>query len=244
MLVNLRAAGSFLTRIPLHNNAVETDMPAAVPWFPVIGALVGLLQGAVFLLFMQILPVSVAAVLSMMVATLVTGAFHQDGLADIADAFGGGWTTEQRMEILKDSRLGTYGVSALVLVFLLEAASLSGLTAVQGMIALVVAHSLSRSFAVAVMRLAPAAGDGLGAAYMLELKGSQVMAGGLVGLVVTLTLCGFISGIIAILFAALTAALVVALAVHKIGGINGDVLGAVQQVTFATILVSLLARWS
>ncbi|MGZ0216445.1 MAG: adenosylcobinamide-GDP ribazoletransferase [Acidimicrobiales bacterium] len=122
---NLRAAVIFLTRIPITFGKKEMpELSRSVPWFPVVGALVGLLVGTSYWLLSQIIPGSVAATASIALGVIVTGAFHLDGLADVADAFPGAATVERRLEILKDSRLGTYGTSALVLVLLLEIASL------------------------------------------------------------------------------------------------------------------------
>ena len=93
-----------------------------------VGTIVGCLVGVVYLLASQALPATVAAVVAIAFGIAITGAFHLDGLADSADAFAGGTTVERRFEILKDSRLGTYGTSALVLVLFLEVAALATLS--------------------------------------------------------------------------------------------------------------------
>ena len=116
---NFRAAVIFLTRVPITIGKKEMpELSRAVPWFPIVGALVGVLVGASYWFLSQIVPGTVAATASISLGVVVTGAFHLDGLADIADAFPGAATVERRLEILKDSRLGTYGTSALVLVLL------------------------------------------------------------------------------------------------------------------------------
>ena len=109
-----------------------------------VGTIVGCLVGVVYLLASQALPATVAAVVAIAFGIAITGAFHLDGLADSADAFAGGTTVERRFEILKDSRLGTYGTSALVLVLFLEVAALATLAPRTGLIALVTAHVCGR----------------------------------------------------------------------------------------------------
>ncbi|MEM7323700.1 MAG: adenosylcobinamide-GDP ribazoletransferase, partial [Actinomycetota bacterium] len=153
----LRAAIGFLTRVPV--GAPRVVMGHAAPWFPFVGLLIGLAQGGLYLGLRELLPPLPSAVVAVAAAALVTGAFHHDGLADMADAFGGGWTVEQRLTIMKDSRLGTYGTSALILAFATEISALSALDPMDGLIALVVAHTLSRSTAVLMMRHAPPAGS-------------------------------------------------------------------------------------
>ena len=130
MINNLRTAIGFLTRIPI--NTPQVVLSEAAPWFPVVGLGIGLIQAATFVGLNAVLPAGPAAVLSVAVAALVTGAFHHDGLADMADAFGGGWNLEQRLEIMKDSRLGTYGTVALILAVATEISVLATLTPTDG----------------------------------------------------------------------------------------------------------------
>ncbi len=232
----LRTAIGFLTRIPISTPNVV--MGSAAPWFPVVGLLIGVAQGGVLLGAGALLPPLPTAVLSVAAATLITGAFHHDGLADIADAFGGGWDVEQRFAILKDSRLGTYGTSALVLAFATEISVLASLSSADGFRAVVAAHCASRAMAVGVMYRAPRAGDGMGAAYASELRASGAIAALLFGLVVvTLAFDGPLPAVAAVAMATMAALAVVALAVRKIGGVTGDVLGAVQQLSSLAILL-------
>ncbi|MGI9594633.1 MAG: adenosylcobinamide-GDP ribazoletransferase [Acidimicrobiales bacterium] len=220
-------------------------MGAAAPWFPVVGLFIGAAQGAILVGGNQILPPMPAAVIAVAAAALITGAFHHDGLADIADAFGGGWDVEQRMAILKDSRLGTYGTSALILAFATEIAVLASLDPWQGFRAVIAAHCLSRAIAVGVMFRAPLAGDGLGASYAADLTPLGAGAASLFGLVVlAIAAGGFLASLATLLLAVAAAVAVVALAVRKIGGVTGDVLGAVQQMSSLAILVAAAADLS
>ena len=106
------AAVQFLTRIPVRT-ARAADLAAAVLWFPIVGALVGAAVGGTAAGLGELVPAAVAATVAVLLGVLITGAFHEDGLADTADAFAGGWTVERRLEILRDPRHGSYGVAAL-----------------------------------------------------------------------------------------------------------------------------------
>ncbi len=237
MLNGLRTATSFLTRVPV--DTPNPVMSAAAPWFPVVGLAIGAAQGAVLVLARQVLPPLPAAVLAVAAAALITGAFHHDGLADMADAFGGGWDVEQRMAIMKDSRLGTYGTSALILAFATEISVLAVVSSEQGFRALIAAHALSRAVAVAVMFRAPLAGDGLGASYAADLPAAGAASAVLFGLaVVALAFTSPWTAVAATGLAVVAAAAVLALSIRKIGGITGDVLGAIQQLSALGVLLA------
>lgn len=230
-------AVQFLTRIPVRTSHAIPHVQV-VPWFPVVGALIGVAVGGVAAGLGEVVPGTVAAAIAVVTGLLITGAFHEDGLADIADAFGGGATVERRLEILKDSRHGTYGVAALassIVVRVVAAASI--VSAASVFAAFVAAHTLGRTAAVVAMKSAPpAAESGLGASAGRDL--SPLAAGvcattglGIVTLVTGWWVLPLAAGTI------LAAAAVVGLAVRKIGGLAGDVLGAVEQVVECTVLV-------
>lgn len=233
----LLGALQFLTRVPIRLPA-EVPHDRVVPWFPVAGLLIGGAVGGTAAGLHHLVPPAVAAACAVVVGLLITGAFHEDGLADIADAFGGGWTVERRLEILKDSRHGTYGVAALassIVVRIVAVASIA--TPAAAFAALVAAHTLGRSAAVVAMRVAPAAREsGLGVSAAANLRPVPTIAGLVGGIAVVAALTGwwvvpFVGG------ALVAVGLVVALAVRKIGGLAGDVLGAVEQVAEGLVLV-------
>jgi len=243
-MIGLYTAITFLTRVPLdRGRGRPVDMVAAVPWFPVVGLIVGLAEFGVFVLAFELTTPFVAAVLAAAAAALITGAFHLDGLADMADAFGGGWNREQRLEILKDSRLGTYGVTALTLALLLEVAVLSGLGRSAAAAAIIGGHAVSRAAAVAVMGLGEtSAAPGLGSRYTADLGRRQVASGVAVGLVAAAVAFRDWSPVV-LAAAALVTFLVVRLARSKIGGVTGDVLGAIQQLSYlATLVIAAAVR--
>ncbi|QBF83869.1 adenosylcobinamide-GDP ribazoletransferase [Shewanella maritima] len=148
----LLVALSFFTRIPVPKwvDYGDDNLNRASRYFGMVGLLVGALSALVFYLAQLVLPIGVAVMLSMIASVLITGGFHEDGLADTADGFGGGWTLEDKLNIMKDSRLGTYGALALVLTLALKWQLLIELALYSPWVAcsaLVVAHTLSRVLA-------------------------------------------------------------------------------------------------
>lgn len=237
MIAGLLGAVQFLTRVPVGRREPVAHH-RVVPWFCVVGACIGAAVGGVAVGLAEIVPTTVAAASAVIVGMLLTGAFHEDGLADVADAFGGGWTIEQRLVILKDSRHGSYGVAALASSIVLRVSCVASITSpAAAFAALVSAHALGRGAAVVAMRTAgPATESGLGVAAARDLRPVATVVGLLGGVGVTAALTGW--WVLPFLAAALVAVgVVVALAVRKIGGLAGDVLGAVEQVAECLVLV-------
>jgi len=241
--MSLLAALQFLTRVPVRLRR-EPSLSRTVAWFPVAGALIGATVGGVAAGLWQLTPPLVAAAVAITVGLLLTGAFHEDGLGDIADAFGGGWTIERRLEILKDSRHGTYGVAAICASIVVRIVALGSLPGPATMFAAAVAaHTMGRVAAVGMsgmMRLA--AHTGLGADYGRGTTFARAAVGSTAGLAITALVTGWWVGPLAA--AALLAAVATGtLARRKIGGISGDVLGAAEQVAecLCLIVVSSLA---
>lgn len=221
-------AASLLTRLPLPVDHARAGarMARALWAAPLVGAGLGAATGAVLLGCLWLgLPTLAAAAVAVAAALRLTGALHEDGLADCADAFGGGHTVARRLEIMRDSRLGTYGVSALVLALLLRVVLLADLSASQALLACVVAGAVSRLPMVWALRLMPAARPGgLGAGVALPPMWVGWVATG-IAVAVALALPG---GLLALGVTLLTASLVGRLALRAIGGQTGDVLGAMQ----------------
>ena len=233
------AALQFLTRIPIRLRH-EPDAAAMVVWFPVVGAVVGALVGGVAAGMGEVTPPLVAAAVAVTVGLLLTGAFHEDGLGDVADAFGGGHTVERRLEIMKDSRHGTYGVAAMCASIVVRIVALGSMVGAATMFAAcVAAHVMARSVAVGLMAAVPLAGhSGLGVDYGRSTSRAQAATAVVLGSGITVVAIGWWAG--PVLAAASAAAVAVgALAKHKIGGISGDVLGACEQVAECLCLVVL-----
>jgi len=216
-------------------------LAAAVPWFPVVGALVGALVGGIAAGLGELGPTAVAAAVAVLAGVMLTGAFHEDGLADTADAVAGGWTPEQRLAILEDPRHGTYGVAALCGSIVLRVAALGALVTAGPAVAFagaVSAHALGRGAAVAVMGASPVARpDGLGADYARAVGAGRAAVGAIVAVAVATLATGWWAAPLAAA-AAIGAAGVVGLARRAFGGITGDHLGAVEQVAECLVLTT------
>ena len=188
----------------------------------------------------------VPAVLAVAASTLLTGALHEDGLADTADGFGGGRSREARLAIMKDSRLGTYGALALAFSVALRIAVLASMTPSYAWAALIAAHAGARGSATWAMTALPYAGDP-GATRISYSEATLDRSGALTTLLITLAallpaLIKAPSALFAgLILAALSALAVVALARRLIGGYTGDVLGAVEQAAEVAFLLGLAA---
>ena len=136
----------FYTRIPVPKNIDHSDelLNKSNKYFSLIGWIAGGFGALVFYICQFAFPLSISVVLSMVSTILLTGAFHEDGFADSCDAFGGGWTKEKILEIMKDSRIGTYGTVGLILILLIKYLSLININVEQIPFVLFAAHALSR----------------------------------------------------------------------------------------------------
>lgn len=240
-MTGLVGALIFLTRVPIRTTR-SLDTARSVPWFPIVGILLGGLVGGVAALLEPWASPSVAAGVAIVIGLLVTGCFHEDGLGDVADAFVGGWTREDRLRILKDSRHGTYGVAAIGSSIVLRFVALGALVAAgpkAAVIGAVAAHGLARAGAVGTMLVArPATGEGLGADYVARLRRFPSVAGIVVTIVVVTAVGGW--WVAAALFAVTaTTTVVIVWSRRKIGGFSGDVLGAIEQCAEIAALVVL-----
>lgn len=230
------AAVRFLTRIPAGKR--ESGLPrGALVWFPVVGAGIGLLIAAVYALMLQGVPPLLAATVAVSVGVVITGALHEDGLADTLDAFGGSHDRQRTLEILTDPRIGVFGVMGVILSVLVRVTALAGLSRWEGVVALVAAHTVARGAAVLLLAVTPPARTtGLGAA--LRPSSSSGWVTYLLGVVIAGTLLlGWVLPVAAVGVAAVWG--VRRWALGKIGGATGDVAGAVEQVVEILVLVGV-----
>jgi adenosylcobinamide-GDP ribazoletransferase len=184
-----------------------------------------------------------AALLGLVAAGFVTGALHEDGLADTADGFGGGRDRDEKLAIMRDSRQGSYGIIALILTIGLRAAALYTIAEpVEGALALIAAHAASRAaLAPALYLLRPAREDGLGATAGRPSLATTLVAVA-IGAVVALGALGPVRGGIALILTAAAVAGTAMLARRQIGGYTGDVLGAFEQVGEIVMLLAAAAK--
>ncbi len=231
---------SFLTRVPLGADVGERDIAASVAWFPVVGALVGALSGAVYLLASKAWPPLVASVLAVGASIAITGAFHEDGLGDTADAFGAASTGRDPQSVMKDPRLGTFGVVALVLAIGLRVALVASLTPMAGALALIAAHASARGVSAATVVSAPSAGGGLGSSYATLAPRWRGVVAVIVALVIA-AICIGIAAPVALAVAAMAAILEARWAERTLGGVSGDVLGMIEQTGELITLVVAVA---
>jgi adenosylcobinamide-GDP ribazoletransferase len=232
---------SFLTRIPVRHKH-EPSIGLAAPWFPIVGIIVGAIVGGVAWGVSNLTTPLVGAAVAVLVGVLITGAFHEDGLADIADAFVGGWSTEDRLRILKDPLHGSYGVAAMCGSIVLRVCALSAITPQQMFTAAIAAHCLARAGALGLMiSTSLARHEGLGSDYVKSLRRSSALFSLLVSLIFVVALLGAWL-LVAITATALGCSIIRWWSKKKIGGITGDVLGAAEQFSEALILVALTAQ--
>ena len=236
----------FLTRLPLPRHAAPgaagANLAQAVWAFPLAGFVVGLVGALVYLVADELVLFSwPAAALAVAATMFVTGALHEDGLADTADGFGGGDTRERKLEIMRDSRIGTFGVCALIISLLVRTDAIASLTEpVLVAPALIAAHVGARAVLPFVMLLLPAArSDGLAFAAGVP-SGVGVAIAAALGFLALLFCLGLGHALVALLALAIVVALMSWLAMRQIGGQTGDVLGAVEQVSEIVILLVAL----
>ena len=247
------SAIQFFTRLPVPAwvGHAPQQLESAARYLPLVGMLVGMLAAAALWLAAQFLPLTLAVALSMAAGILLTGAFHEDGLSDFADGWGGGNDREKTLDIMKDSRVGAYGVIALVLALLVKYQALLALCGKHSLAylaaALVAAHAISRLMAASIMltqryarndasaRASPAAG--------LDMAGFAVAA---VAGVAALGILFAAGATVAAIAAAMAAALLVRAGLawqfkKRLGGYTGDCLGALQQLAEIAFYLGLLA---
>jgi adenosylcobinamide-GDP ribazoletransferase len=249
-LAELVHAFKFLTRLPVPFSRTIDPPPLqqAMRMFSVVGACIGALVGFVLLTgqFME-LPGNLTALLAVAAGLLLTGALHEDGLADTADGLGGGKTRERRLEIMRDSRIGTYGTLALIVAIGARVACYADLMFLspQALLAVMMAcNAFSRALVVDLLwATPPARSDGL-SAYAGQPTRGVAMFAIVVGLALALLAGHFTfyeNAILAMGLALAATAVLRGLAVSRIGGQTGDICGAVQVACEIMMLAAFVA---
>nr|WP_174840274.1 MULTISPECIES: adenosylcobinamide-GDP ribazoletransferase [unclassified Ruegeria] len=232
-----------LTRLPTPRlpETAFARQATAVWAFPIVGLVVGALATLTGWLAIWVgLPAFVSAALVVSVLIVVTGAMHEDGLADMFDGLWGGYTTERRLEIMKDSQIGTYGVLAIGLVQTLRITGIAALIHADLFTGFLAACMVSRSLMPVLMHFLPNARK----SGLSQSVGRPPASSVGLGLFLAVSLAGLVLGagaILPVLLSCGTAFAVAMIAKAKIGGQTGDILGATQQLTEVTVLLTLVA---
>jgi len=244
---DLRLATALLTRVPMPHpdGAMPAGLARAQRAFPLVGAMIGVAVGLVdrALLAMSIPPLAAAA-LALGASAALTGAMHEDGLADVGDGFGGGRDPAAKLLIMRDSRLGTYGAMVLLVSFSARLSALASLPTAAIVPGLVVAHALARAAIPVLAASMPfARDDGLGKSAGRPEAASAITAI-IIAVVIAFLCLSAKQALMAIALAVASAAAMAVLAWRQIGGVTGDVFGATEQVAETAVLVMLAARLS
>jgi adenosylcobinamide-GDP ribazoletransferase len=238
MIRRLLCAIAFLTRVPVRIAFTGEDVGRATMWFPLVGGLLGLLALAQSHLLGPSLPLPVLAFVIYGVHALATGALHLDGLADMADGFGGGHTRDDVLRIMRDHVIGAYGACALIFVVGISVAALGSVLAQRASHVLVLAPLLARWPGIIVGSLLPyARSEGLGAAS--GYAGIKEIAVATATAIIAAVMLAGLQGVVFVVAVALASAAQVIWCLRKIGGITGDTLGA--NVVVCEALVYVLA---
>jgi len=254
-LDDLRDCLIFLTRLPVpeKQGGQNRQLSQAARGFPLAGGLIGAIGGLALLAAQGAeLPATIAACIAVLTIVLVTGGLHEDGLADVADGFGAGGTKGRKLEIMRDSRIGTYGVLALLFNVLIKVACVAALVGTAQSVwhtpmLLIATSALSRTFIVLAMRSLPQArSDGRSAEAGVPSSSTvnQTLVTGLaIGSAMLWLVCGLWI-IVATLLSGATAYYVAKRrALFHVGGQTGDVLGTIQQLTETAMFIALIASY-
>jgi adenosylcobinamide-GDP ribazoletransferase len=225
----------FFTRIPCPTwlNYSEAYLNQSIKYFPLIGWIVGGSAALVFWFSTFIFPISIAIVLSMVTSILITGAFHEDGFADVCDGFGGGWAKAQVLEIMKDSRVGTYAVIGISLILLLKFSALQAIPIDMIPFILVAGHSISRfasSIIIFKYHYARENENSKAKPVAKKLSIKHFIIAGFFGIAPLLLLPSY-NCLFAIMAIFLMTIYLGYFFTQRIGGYTGDCLGATQQLT-------------
>jgi adenosylcobinamide-GDP ribazoletransferase len=239
----------FFTRLPIPG-WVGFDpawLNQASRYFPLVGLVVAIITGATYALAAWFLPAPVAVIISTAAGIYATGAFHEDGFADMCDGFGGGMTPERVLEIMKDSRIGAYGAIGTICLLALKLATLSMLPPLAAIGALFIAHPLSRLMATSLIwRLDYARAEGKAKPLAQKMSGAEFTIAAVTAVLPALAVVSLQwitwNALIAGVAAAAVATIWLARKfVRRIGGYTGDCLGAVQQVSEVALYLCVLA---
>lgn len=239
-------AVSFFSRLPVPEKTPYSDerMNRAGRYFSLVGVVLAGLCSGVYWLFSQVFSPEISVFVMMVFSLMLTGAFHEDGLTDMADGIGGGMTNERRLTIMKDSRIGTYGASALMMALLGKWLLLTELSSLSSMAyVLFVGYALSRAVAASLIYDMPYVSD-IDTSKSKPLANKQTLPE-----LITLIVVGLVPALmmgLGVFFVLVLLSLVFRIAFKRwlmlrLGGFTGDCLGAAQQLMELLIYLALIA---
>ncbi len=241
------AALQFLTSLPVRRDIPPEKLGRATTWFPVVGLILGLVLALLDWLLGAVLPDAIVNALLIVALVLLTGALHLDGLADTCDGLAGYRTREERLEIMRDSRTGAFGVVGIVLVLLVEYVSLNSVPIDLKMPVLVFLPVVSRwAMVYAIFAFPYARPEGLGAAYKQSTRWPQFTIATAITIAIAVVLFPFFS-IIGLVLVPAICIIATALAFylrHKLGGLTGDSYGAINEIAEVVALVVPVLAWT
>ena len=236
----------FFTRLPVpawvghSSEALERSSR----YFPAVGLIVGGIAALVFCLTSFIWPLTLSVLAAMAITLYLTGAFHEDGWSDMVDGFGGGWEKQQILSIMKDSRIGSFGTVALVILLLAKFCALTEMAPWMLPLALIAGHTFSRLCATAVLSALDYVRDE-GKSKPLS---THISSGSLAFAALTALLPLFLLPLrqvaVGVVFASLATLWLARMFKRRIGGYTGDCLGATQQLSEVAFYCGLLCRFS
>lgn len=248
IVTNLALTLAFFSRIPLPSslgNRISHDakLGEAAAFFPIAGLILSIPVAVIWFVASSYLPATIAAGLALGLSLLITGGLHEDGFADCADGLGATPNRERALEIMRDSRIGTYGSLALILSIGLRWAALASLGPISGVLAIVICNAGSRSAMTIAMQFSQyARPEGLGK-QANTIRQNDFIAAIIIAFLIAI-FCGWFWGAIALSLAYLASWLFLKRIEHRLGGYTGDGLGGMEQIAEITILITLAGAWS
>jgi adenosylcobinamide-GDP ribazoletransferase len=236
----------FFTRLPVPGQLGQDGvaLEKAIRYYPVVGMIIGAVAAVAFALTSCFWPKTLAVLAAMVAAIYVTGAIHEDGWSDMVDGFGGGWTKERILDIMRDSCVGSFGATALVVMLLARFFALVEIDLRLVPIALIAGHALSRLCATCVLSaLDYARSDGKAKAFSNRLGRGELLLATVTGLL-PLLLFSPQQALLGLLLAVLSTLWLARMFKRQIGGYTGDCIGAVQQLAEVAFYCGLLVRFS
>jgi adenosylcobinamide-GDP ribazoletransferase len=248
MIRRFLIAVQFLTRLPVPRslNSSEADIGKATAFFPLVGVIVGGGAALLFLALQKVLPLPAAVFCAVVFTAFITNGFHEDGLADSFDGFGGGWTRDRVLEIMRDSRIGTYGTLALIFLIFGKLTFLSALPSGQIWRWLIVAHTAARWTTLPLCAWLPyARPEGQGKLVAKQVGVLEIVTATLTLLLVCLLL-PWQAALVVLLVTVLLTLFSGLYFRARLQGMTGDCLGATNQLTEVALYLtaSILLRFS